>query len=68
MQPTIDKPALAAHPAAPSTLSDTHGRFVLGSCPSPTSPKTQELRARYEALHATKGESKTPDADHPHQE
>ena len=68
MQPAIEKPALATHPAAPSTLSDTLGRAVLGSCRSPSSPKTQELRARYEALHATQGELKAPDADRSHQE
>ncbi len=51
MQSVTDRPVLEVHPVAPSTLSGMHGRFSLGSYASPSSPRVQELRAKYEALH-----------------
>lgn len=59
MQPVTDKPVLKAHHVDHATLSDTHGRFSLGSYPSPSSPKIYELRARYEAQHPAESDSKS---------
>ena len=43
-------PALEAHHADHSTAIDSS---PLNSSSAPTSPKTRELKARYEALHST---------------
>jgi hypothetical protein len=59
MQPVTDRPVLEIHPTDHSNLSAMHGRFSLGSYASPSSPKTQELRARYEALHTEERDFKS---------
>lgn len=47
------KPVPDVYPANRSIKSCLLGRFALDSYSSPASPKLRELRARYEALHAT---------------
>jgi len=37
----------------PSNFNSTNSKFPLGQYSSSTSPKTLEIRARYEASHAT---------------
>jgi hypothetical protein len=55
------KTALDVYPADGATASSPLGTLHFGSFCHPTSPKTQELKARYEALHTT--ENKCADSD-----
>ena len=56
------KPVPEIHPADRATMGSPIGRLPLGSS-CPKSPKFQELRARYEALHATEDELKPSKSD-----
>jgi hypothetical protein len=55
------KSVLENYSADGATASDPRSTFNFGSSCRPTSPKMQELRARYEALQAT--ENKCADSD-----
>lgn len=55
------KPDLEVPPAASPVAPKKRNRPSPDSFSAPTSPKTRELRARYEALHPT--ESETPRSD-----
>lgn len=59
MLPAAHKPVLETRPAASSTANDMHVRSFLGSYASPSSPKTNELRARFEALYTTRSDFKS---------
>jgi hypothetical protein len=54
------KPILEVHPADRTTESGPLGRLPLDSFSIPISPKIYELRARYEAHHATESDLKPP--------
>ena len=57
------KPVSEIRPADRATAGSPIGRLPLGSSSSPKSPKLQELRARYEALHGTENEAKPSKSD-----
>jgi hypothetical protein len=59
MQAVTDKSVLEAHLAVLAILRDAHGSLSLGTCASPSSSKTHELRVRHEALHTTQSESQS---------